>query len=43
MINKKNIDENILSSNVSKTIHSESEDMKYVPVTEADMMDATNV
>jgi hypothetical protein len=40
---EKNIDENKLNSNVSKTIHRKSEDMKYEPVTEADVMDITKV
>ena len=38
-----NIDENRLNSNVSKTIKSESEDMKYESVTEADVVDITKV
>ena len=38
-----NVDENKLNSNVSKTIMSESEGLKYESVTEADVMDITKV
>ena len=38
-----NVDENKLNSNVTKTIMSESEGLKYESVTEADVMDITKV
>ena len=38
-----NVDENKLNSNVSETIMSESEGLKYESVTEADVMDTTKV
>ena len=38
-----NVNENKLNSNVSKTIMSESEGLKYESVTEADVMDITKV
>ena len=38
-----NVDENKLNSNVSKTIMSESEGLKYESVTEADVVDITKV